>query len=44
MPKAAIALNAAVEILSMRRIAPRLVELITAMPAGRVAQAAGRTP
>lgn len=44
MPKAAVALNAAVDILSMRRIAPRLVELITAMPARGVKQLAGRAP
>ena len=44
MPKAAAALNAAVDILSLKRIAAQLVELITAMPARRVAQAAGRTP
>ena len=43
MPKAAAALNAAVDILSMRRIAPRLVELITSMPARGVKQPAGRT-
>ena len=43
MPKAAVALEAAVEILSMRRIAPRLVDLITQMPARGPKQTAGST-
>ena len=33
MPKAAVALNAAVDILPIGRIAPRLVDLITPMAA-----------
>jgi two-component system response regulator WspF len=44
MPKAAVALNAAVEILPMRRIAPRLLDLITPLPSRGAKQPAGSTP
>jgi chemotaxis response regulator CheB len=43
MPKAAAALNAAVDILPIRRIAPRLVDLITSTPVRVARLPAGRT-
>jgi chemotaxis response regulator CheB len=43
MPKAAVALDAAVDILPMGRIAPRLVDLISSMAARGAKQPVGRT-
>jgi two-component system response regulator WspF len=43
MPKAAAALDAAVDVLPIGRIAPRLVDLITSMAARGVKQTAGHT-